>query len=261
MDDPLAKLLTPTFRTNDITAALRKRFCAPEWAIFFEVANGTGATARRYADAVAMNLYPSRGLRIHGFEVKANRSDWQRELINPEKAESVMRFCDHWWIVAPKGIVRDGELPPTWGLYEINGNGLHCRVQAPALTPETMNRPMVAALLRRAGQVGDNEIREAAAQRTKHMEEYHRKELDRRLEEARAESAKLVSLKEKLETITGGRIARYFDDRQFIDAVQFVMKTGIANVYSGVRQIATGARRFADEVEKAMGEIVEGEEI
>ncbi len=40
--------------TPEVYAALRERFAAPEWAIFFEVANGTGHHGRRYADAVAM---------------------------------------------------------------------------------------------------------------------------------------------------------------------------------------------------------------
>ena len=33
----------------------------------------------RYADAIAMNLWPSRGLAVHGFEIKISRGDWQRE--------------------------------------------------------------------------------------------------------------------------------------------------------------------------------------
>lgn len=62
-------------KTAEIKAALRAKFCAPEWAIMFEVGDGTGASQSRWADAVAMNLWPSRGLQIHGFEIKAHRSD------------------------------------------------------------------------------------------------------------------------------------------------------------------------------------------
>ena len=60
----------PRTSAADIHAALRLRYAQPEWAIMFEVANGTGAAQRRYADAIAMNLFPSRGLCVHGFEVK-----------------------------------------------------------------------------------------------------------------------------------------------------------------------------------------------
>ncbi len=68
-----------------------------------------------------MNLYPSRGLEINGFEVKGSRQDWIKELKSPEKSAPVQRFCDRWWIVAPAGIIQPGELPPTWGQFENGG--------------------------------------------------------------------------------------------------------------------------------------------
>jgi hypothetical protein len=144
-----------------VRAALQERFCKPEWALFFEVANGTGANIRRFADAVAMNLFPSRGLEVHGFEIKVSRSDWQRELKDPNKAETIWKYCDHWWIAAPAGIVRKDELPPTWGLLElaeakglVNGASgkLRIAVQAPKLEPQDLTRSFVAALLRRASE-------------------------------------------------------------------------------------------------------------
>jgi hypothetical protein len=68
-----------------------------------------------------MNLYPSRGLEINGFEVTASRQDWIKELKSPEKSAPVQRFCDRRWIVAPAGIIQPGELPPTWGQFENGG--------------------------------------------------------------------------------------------------------------------------------------------
>jgi len=38
--------------TGKLKGKLADRFKAPEWALFFEVANGTGANTRRHADAV-----------------------------------------------------------------------------------------------------------------------------------------------------------------------------------------------------------------
>ena len=104
-----------------IKALMRKRYSSPEWALAFEVADATGGNARRSADAVAMNLWPSRGLAIHGFEFKSRRNDWLRELKNPAKAESVAQYCDHWWLVAIQGVVKPGELPSGWGLIEVYG--------------------------------------------------------------------------------------------------------------------------------------------
>lgn len=136
-----------------IYAALRERYCAPEFALFFEVANGTGGNIRRYADAVAMNLFPSRGLTISGFEVKVSAHDWKRELKNPHKAEEgVFKFCDFWWIVAPTGIVAKADLPTTWGLLEFSDKGLRQVVNAPRLKPNELSRNFIAALLRRSSE-------------------------------------------------------------------------------------------------------------
>lgn len=176
--------------TPEVYAALRERFAPPEWAIFFEVANGTGSHGRRYADAVAMNLYPSRGLEVHGFEVKVSRSDWHRELVNPAKAEDVYRFCDRWWLVVGDAkIVKQGELPSTWGLIVPRGSALAIVTQAPKLEPQPLSRPFFAALTRRAASVPHEEMEaivrkrveeEVARQRPhdRYLLERDRKELD-----------------------------------------------------------------------------------
>ena len=88
-----------------VKASLRDRYAAPEWAILFEVADRTGTGASRRVDAVAMNFYPSRGLEVHGFEIKVSRSDWRRELVDPAKAEANFGACDRRWLVAPPGVV------------------------------------------------------------------------------------------------------------------------------------------------------------
>jgi len=138
--------------------ALRKRCNPPEWAIFFEVANGPGATFRRYADAVAMSLFPSRGLEVHGFEIKRDRRDWLRELKAPEKAETIASYCDYWWIVVPdKAIVKDGELPPGWGLLALHGESLRTVKKGKQTEVRALDRPFIAAMFRRAHQEMTNQ--------------------------------------------------------------------------------------------------------
>lgn len=134
-----------------LIAALHRRFKAPEWATFREVTNATGAQAKRYADMVAMNLWPSRGMEIVGIECKDSRSDWARERDNPEKAEAVMQYCDRWYLAISKGdIIKPGELPPTWGLLVLNGETLREQTPAPKLPAKEPTRAFVGALLRRA---------------------------------------------------------------------------------------------------------------
>lgn len=139
--------------TAQLMTALAIRYKAPEWAFMPQVADGTGTQKVRTCDALAMSLWPSRGLELHGFEVKAYRSDWQKELATPAKAESICRYCDYWWIVIgdPK-IVVDGELPSTWGLLTPKGKGLAVSVKAPKLTPTPMDRSFLAAMLRKASE-------------------------------------------------------------------------------------------------------------
>jgi hypothetical protein len=133
-----------------IYAALAKRFQAPEWAFLTEVANGTGGHAKRAADAVAINTWPSRGLELHGVEVKVTRSDWLRELKNPAKSEPVQRYCHRWWIATLPDVVRDDELPSTWGLLILKGKTrLVASVQAPELKPVAPDMAIVASLGRR----------------------------------------------------------------------------------------------------------------
>ena len=138
--------------TADVHAALRLRYTQPEWALMFEVAASTG-WAGRYADAVSMSMYPSRGLAVHGHEVKVSRSDWGREMKNPDKAEAISRYCDYWWVVTTPGIVKDGELPMGWGLMELQGGRLKIVTKAAQREPVPLDRAFVAAMLRRAHEI------------------------------------------------------------------------------------------------------------
>ena len=110
---------TKIIMSSHIKALLRNRYPIEEWALAFEVAPETGGGTRR-ADAVAMNMWRSRGHAIHGFEFKVSRSDWLRELKEPSKADAVAQYCDYWWLVIDGDhIVKDGELPEGWGLLTV----------------------------------------------------------------------------------------------------------------------------------------------
>lgn len=113
-----------------------------------KVRNRAGFDATRTADFVAMDVWPSKGLLLHGHEVKVTRSDWLRELADPSKAEAFMRYLDRWWLVVPHmRVVRD-DLPDQWGLMVRRGAGLAVVHQAPALTPEPIPRTLLASLMR-----------------------------------------------------------------------------------------------------------------
>ena len=148
----MIKKINPNKLTaSDIRNAMSKRWTAPEWAIMWEVANATGSNARRSADAVMMSLWPSRGLELHGVEIKISRSDWKREAKDPSKAESIAKYCDRWWIHTPVGIVDDlSDLPPAWGLREYTGKQWKTIKEAEKTDAAPADRGFLAALLRRS---------------------------------------------------------------------------------------------------------------
>ena len=127
-----------SYTESFITNVLRKKYSGNEWTFLSQVRNATGFSVReiRTADAMAFGNYPSRGLTIQGFEIKVSRQDWLKEKESPAKAEPIAQYCDHWWIVAPVGMVRLEELPAGWGLQEVDGEKIKVTKAAPTLAPK-----------------------------------------------------------------------------------------------------------------------------
>jgi len=136
----------------------------PRYAVAEHVRSHAGFDARRCADFIALDCWPTKGLELHGHEVKVSRSDWLHELKQPDKAEEFKRYMDRWWLVVPDAkIVKEGELPDGWGLLVLTAvtstvtwpdihkrveHKLRAKVQAPQLTPEPLPRDMLATLMR-----------------------------------------------------------------------------------------------------------------
>lgn len=211
---------------------LRDRYAKPgnggagEYAVLGAVRDGAAFDANRTFDAVLVNLWPSRGLAIHVLEVKVSRSDWQRELRKPDKAESACRFGDYFSIVAPAGCVRDGELPPTWGLIEVHGDGdtkpfkLKEKAAAPRLHSERpqdrpVSRSQLVGLLRSCpgaipgGKVPSPNQAELDAERQKGYEAGQR-DTEYRLRQARTGNDALAEEARKLvDALVEAGVARY----------------------------------------------------
>lgn len=151
MSDLFTKTKPIKLTSTDIRNGMSKRWAEPEYAIMWEVADATGSGSRRYADAVIMSLWPSRGLELHGVEIKVSRSDWKREAADPRKAESVAQYCDRWWIHTAPGVVDDlSDLPPQWGLREFDGRSWKTIREAEKNSPVPISRGFLASILRRA---------------------------------------------------------------------------------------------------------------
>lgn len=218
----------------------------------FEVGDATGTRQTRWADAVAMNLYPSRGLEIHGFEVKASRSDWLSELKNPAKSAPVQQYCDRWWIVAPPGVVADGELPPTWGLLEAKGGKLRQVCAAPKLEAKPVTRAFVAAMLRRASEADNAEVEAAVEKRVTELRERDEKYIEQRIDSRTAAAKRIEDRIAKIKEITGVELDHWCNEEELGRAVKMVLDSGVAKTYGGIAELHRIAERFAKDCADAM---------
>lgn len=145
--------MTDAIRAGDIERALAEKYSAPAFAFMPQIADGTGMNASRRSDAVAMSLWPSRGLYLVGFEIKVDRQDWMNELRNPDKAEAFAQYCRYWWLVTAPDVVHVGQaelgiFPPTWGHMVFDGHELSVRKAAPERPEKPLTIEIIAALFR-----------------------------------------------------------------------------------------------------------------
>lgn len=238
---------------HDITLGLRQRYCAPEWALFFNVANGTGVRTYRYADALGMCLFPSRGLELHGFEIKVSKSDWKREAADPQKAETIAAYCDRWWVVTPPNLLDGENLPPNWGWLAYDGRAFYTKQKAEKTEAKPIDRAFLAALLRRAHESNEAILGAQLEEKSSNIEAEIRQRVDselksrtyrhKQLEDAVAIFEKRAGI--KIETWDGEGIGR---------AVAIVKACGVTQVYEGTPKLADRLRRAADEIDSAFAE-------
>lgn len=247
----------------DLFVALRQRFPVDEYALFAQVPDGTGFQKDRTADAVAMSLWPSRGLEIHGFEIKVSRADWLKELATPAKAESIARFCDRWWVVvADAAHVHDGELPPTWGLLALKTSKLHQVKGAPKRESMPPTPLFLAGLLRAAQKHDPNPAAIEAARKAgfEAGKKAATDEADRALKRLRDEVTAELMVRRKFEEASGLSIGQYSAGRVG-GAVQALLNGGASEVLAQLRRVRDTTRGIADDVERQLEQLAQADRI
>lgn len=225
----------------DLRLGIEKKYPSPQYAVFYEVSDSTGRIGR-YADAIAVSLYPSRGIYICGFEFKVTRSDWMRELRTPLKAESIATKCDGWYVVAPPGVVDVEEIPEAWGFMLFKDGRLRTKKKPNLNSNANPDRNFVAAILRQAAlqqaQVEERYIRDRVLAQVElndaKIENKYKFEIIQ-LQDQLAASKKLIA---DFEESTGINIAlgRNQDilNPRAVEAVKFVLNTRATNWNSGL---------------------------
>jgi hypothetical protein len=242
---------------SSVHSALAKRYTAPQWALAFEVADSTGYGKSRSADAVAMGLWPSRGLEVHGIEIKVSRADWLRELRDPAKSAPIQRYCDRWWLaVASADIVQEGELPVTWGLLVLQKGGkLLAKVEAPELTPEPLSRGFAASMIR-AFSENVTPTREVARMVNERVEEIRKRDADAAkatlaaMERRLADTERMV---QEFERASGVRLDQWTGGTKIGEAVRLVLNdrgidVAMERAIEPLERVARTIRTALDEV-------------
>lgn len=236
-------------RTADIQDALKKYYGAPEYAIFFEVMDATGARHNGYADAVVMPLWPSRGTDLMGFEIKVSRGDWLREKANPAKAERFAARCDRWCLVTAQGVIStESEVPAGWGWMEFQPKGLVTIRPAPKLEAQPLDRPFLAALCRASHKVGDDMLRIAVDGKIASLREQDERMLQYRIDQARDQDKQDSAVMAKVRAaVKESDAVRWLGDDEMVAAMVAVMKSGTASAYDG---LLGAAQRLEDAAAK-----------
>lgn len=237
---------------DDIKQLMRQRYSAPQYALFFEVTDQTGARHTGYADAIAMGLWPSRGIELEGFEIKVSSSDWRRELAKPAKAEKFAQRCDRWWLVAADGVVKDEtEIPSGWG-WIVATDKLRIAKQAPKLEPMPLDHYFLAAILRSAAEFRQRALDAAIMDRVKAMRAGDEKTIASRVKAQRDASVDDHALMTKVRKLLGrdDELA-YLNEDEMAAAIVAVYRSGVAGAYKGLAYAATMLESAAAQVRSA----------
>lgn len=239
-----------------VREAISKRWAAPEYAVMWEVGRATGAVSnQRYADAVIMSLWPSRGLELHGVEIKVSRSDWRREAADPAKAEAIAAYCDRWWVFTGPGVIQDtSELPPMWGAREFDGRAWRTIKEAEKTDAKACDRAFLASLLRRA----DGESRWQIEHQARLLSEAAVKSAQSQIESEIARRSKDATVARQqiadFEEASGLSMRDYMlGDAKAVGAmVKAVNAVGLGKTYGGIAGILNTLRSTVGRIEKAL---------
>jgi len=256
---------------REIFDCLKFKFGGNDYALLPQVRSTTGVGAARTADAIAVSLWPSRGIQVHGFEFKDSRSDWLSELKKPAKADEIATMCHFWWVVfSSEKCFKADEVPAPWGilvcdekLVDLGGAKSVRQVRKATLNPEPVppSWTFLAAVMRRAAAEAASEDLIAAAVRKAVADERTRaaNEVSAARDRGRIEGRKLyeelAATVKKFEQDSGIVISNRWESRRIGSAVKLVVDGGLEAKIHEIERMKTGCERLAIEMSAVLGEI------
>jgi len=167
-------------KAEDLVKLIRQRYPLDRpdgfqsHVVLEQVPDGTGMYHRHWIDAVAFSLWESKGLFRSAFEVKISRSDFIRELQNPQKHQWVMECFHEFWFVAPQDVIQMEELPPSVGWMCPRGGKLVVKRHAVQNPNPKLDDVLLAAFMRAASKEIDKVSRFTTKDILENSEEYRR---------------------------------------------------------------------------------------
>lgn len=247
--------------SRDLYERLRVRFAWPEYVLLEEVGfGGDGSFLARgsRADGIAIGQWHSTGYGLQGFEVKATRADWLREVRTIGKADAAIRFCSRFWLVAPEGVAKPEELPGNWGWLAPHGsNGrrtLRVRRQAPRLEAAPLPPGTIAHFLGVA-------VRRGSGDTTRLLREEYERGLEAgREQEARKyrpdELGRLRAAVDRFEEASGVKIDQY-ESGDVGKAVRFVRNGGLSRQEKKIVELGATALEILQAIALVQAELPE----
>lgn len=219
-------------------------------------------------DAWAMARSWARPL-ISGYEVKVSRADWLRD----QKVMDYMELCNCMWLVAPSGVVADGELPEGVGMLIVNSKGtglfvkrkaVHRKIEPPSdmLKYILMSRARIISPQEHRGLTGRPPFQEYVEGRAK-MEEIGYAVSKRLREEtlSRVQKAEAIAQEAVCRADALGRAAKTLNELGFGSGVpgDFAIRARIAASADKRRTAIDGLEDAGREITRVL-EILRGED-
>lgn len=243
---------------SDVRACIQSNFGmnGEQYAVLFEVRNGTAWRANRSVDAVVMGLWPSLGMELWGMEIKVSRGDWLREARDPAKASEVFNHFDRWFLVAPEGVAKPDELPQPWGWY-VPKDGKLLKVRDAEKNPnrKPVDNHFLGALMRRIAKTDDAFIASAVEQALKEQRRTFEKEIDHRALKQIGELKTAAESWLKLRDLLKDKPDDFIYQPDVVDALRILLKVGVVKSYSGVRALMDAVERAQADFAKVAADL------
>lgn len=238
---------------------LRHIFPSPAHVCLPSVRNGVGYTVRervRTADAIVFSTWPSRGLWMAGVEIKVSKSDWKKELSQPDKSDEIQQYCNYWYVAVPAGLVNVNEVPETWGLVEVKSNTACISKPAPRLDAKPIDLPLCCSIFRAM----EGKVVPAALvnERIAEAEKLAREDAMKR---HASDYSRLLEVVREFQAASGIKLDRYtWRAGNIGKAVKLVMDRNVGDVMKEFRKDAENAKRQIDDILKSIDAPPETEE-